>query len=153
MRKLSNTETELEKSVLSLIIRKLSFNSNTNFLFSLISTIKLSKDDESYKVRSNANRITFLNFKKEPGKIFLTKQIKFITIRILIIGIYFLVVTVIFNVTPYFFYQFLTIVVGPMIALSLFKYIHYEILTILKNAAQKFVTLRVVGVAKNFFMY
>ena len=34
----------LFKEGLSLIIRRLSFNANTNFLFSLVSTLKLSKD-------------------------------------------------------------------------------------------------------------
>ena len=36
----------LFKEGLSLIIRRHSFNSNTNFLFSLVSTLKLSKDGE-----------------------------------------------------------------------------------------------------------
>ena len=36
----------LFKEGLSHIVRKLSFNSNTIFLFSLVSTLKPSKDDE-----------------------------------------------------------------------------------------------------------
>ena len=36
----------LFKEGLSLIIKRLSFNSNTRFLFSLASTLKLSKDGE-----------------------------------------------------------------------------------------------------------
>ena len=36
----------LFKEGLSLIIRRLSFNSNMNFLFSLVRTLKLSKDGE-----------------------------------------------------------------------------------------------------------
>ena len=36
----------LFKECLSLIIRRLFFNPNTNFLFPLVSTLKLSKDGE-----------------------------------------------------------------------------------------------------------
>ena len=38
---------------LFLIIKKLSFNSNTNFLFTLVNTLKLSKDVDGYKVTSD----------------------------------------------------------------------------------------------------
>ena len=38
---------------LFLIIKKLSFNSNANFLFTLVNTLKLSKDVDGYKVTSD----------------------------------------------------------------------------------------------------
>ena len=43
----------LFKEGLSVIIRRLSFSSNTNFLIAMVSTLKLSKDGAHYKVTND----------------------------------------------------------------------------------------------------